>query len=186
MAFTIDFGNDESEEKKKLSLRDGIRRFAPNKKTPREKASSADSVTSTSPSPVAVVVVRLPTNSNNFVDRKVEPSTSFDEFRQALCLPTQAVLEGVGRHSNRRIFTAEIWHFKTLKNAFNEWKTILICLLAIWFALGWSVKSFCILIFTLKWELVCLRPLTSKRKQKTTYGNLDCCEASYRNGAQDD
>ena len=75
MAFTIDFGNDESEEKKKLSLRDGIRRFAPNKKTPREKASNADSVTSTSPSPVAAVVVRLPTNSNNFVDRKVEPST---------------------------------------------------------------------------------------------------------------
>ena len=94
--------------KAESSLRDGIRRFAPNKKTPREKASNADSVTSTSPSPVAVVVVRLPTNSNNFVDRKVEPSTSFDEFRQALCLPTQAVLEGVGRHSNRRIFTAEI------------------------------------------------------------------------------
>ena len=35
MAFTIDFGGDDSEEseKKKLSLRDGIRRFAPSKKT---------------------------------------------------------------------------------------------------------------------------------------------------------
>jgi hypothetical protein len=82
MAFTINFGNDDTEEnieKKKLSLRDGIRRFAPTKKT-REKTTqnvTANVVTnvtptSTSPSPA---VVRLPANTNEFVDRKVEKST---------------------------------------------------------------------------------------------------------------
>lgn len=76
MAFTIDFGNDDAEEKKKLSLRDGIRRFAPSKKVvTREKATQnvtttvVANVTSTSPSPA---VVRLPTNTNDFVDRKNE------------------------------------------------------------------------------------------------------------------
>ena len=76
MAFTIDFSNDDAEEKKRLSLRDGIRRFAPSKKSATREKSTPNVTTtvvanvtpaSTSPSPA---VVRLPSNTNDFVDRK--------------------------------------------------------------------------------------------------------------------
>ncbi len=78
MAFTIDFGGDDSEEseKKKLSLRDGIRRFAPSKKTKpashnvtvatSTNMTSHTSVTSSCPS---TRMVSLPpaTNTNDYV-----------------------------------------------------------------------------------------------------------------------
>ena len=72
MAFTIDFGGDDSEEseKKKLSLRDGIRRFAPSKK----KTPTVTTVTSHHANVTTVTTtsqtVRMASNTNDYVDRK--------------------------------------------------------------------------------------------------------------------
>jgi hypothetical protein len=80
MAFTIDFGGNDSEEseKKKLSLRDGIRRFAPSKKTKppshtvtvvTSAAANATSHTSVTTSSQSARMVSLPVanNTNDYV-----------------------------------------------------------------------------------------------------------------------
>ena len=92
MAFTIDFGGDESEEteKKKLSLRDGIRRFAPSKKT-REKTPIVTAVTSHVTTVTASSqAVRMATNTNEFVDRK---QLSTPEMLKATSGATRVVVD---------------------------------------------------------------------------------------------
>ena len=80
MAFTIDFGgDDESEEslkKKKLSLRDGIRRFAPSKKKNVSTVTSSSNATTTVTSSCQVArMVAMPytqqpltNNTNNYAN----------------------------------------------------------------------------------------------------------------------
>ena len=82
-------------------------------------------------------------------------------FELKTWLETWRRSSGPGASIEKKILIAHFWHFKALKHWYDWLKLFLTSSLTLRLALGWTVNSFCIRIFTFCKSTEKTQPLTS-------------------------